>query len=146
MNVKGVVLFVIGLALAMVVVHLVVSSLFFKLRRDAAREDGQSSQRDVTVSVAGTRAYFPAPHEQIAPRLDLDAWRAQQSAELNSYGWVDRNAGVVRIPIERAIDLITEHGLPTRQGSNAPSVGPSSVDLQLQRPAQSSPPQKEEER
>jgi hypothetical protein len=36
----------------------------------------------------------------------------EQEAILNSYGWVDKEAGVVRIPIERAIELTLERGLP----------------------------------
>jgi len=144
-NFKGVVLFFVGLAIGMVVVHLVVSSFFLKLKRDAIKEDEQLSHHDVAASVAASHPYFPAPHEQIAPELDLEVWRAQQTTELNSYGWVDRNTGVVRIPIERAMELISQRGLPTRQGSNA-SFGPSSLDLQSLRPVESSPPAKEEGR
>jgi mono/diheme cytochrome c family protein len=42
----------------------------------------------------------------------LAAHRAQQLAQLNGYGWVDQEAGVARIPISRAIDLLAERGLP----------------------------------
>jgi mono/diheme cytochrome c family protein len=41
----------------------------------------------------------------------LAAHRAQQLAQLNGYGWVDQEAGVARIPISRAIDLLAESGL-----------------------------------
>jgi hypothetical protein len=34
---------------------------------------------------------------------------------LSSYGWLDRNAGVVRIPIDRAMKMTVERGLPVRQ-------------------------------
>jgi hypothetical protein len=34
-------------------------------------------------------------------------------ATLGSYGWVDRQAGVVHVPIERAIELVLKNGLPT---------------------------------
>jgi DNA-binding GntR family transcriptional regulator len=47
---------------------------------------------------------------------------AAETAILHSYGWVDRDAGIVRIPIERAIEILAERGLPTRdqgQGSSA---------------------------
>jgi hypothetical protein len=37
-----------------------------------------------------------------------------QSDWLEGYGWVDRQAGVVRLPIERAMELVLERGLPTR--------------------------------
>lgn len=58
---------------------------------------------------------FPKPNLQIdddhAERLAL---YSQQDAKLNSYGWVDRNNGIVRIPIDRAMELIAQRGLPAR--------------------------------
>lgn len=43
---------------------------------------------------------------------DVAARRAQAEARLNSYGWVDKEAGIVKIPIDRAMALIVETGLP----------------------------------
>ena len=40
---------------------------------------------------------------------------------LNGYGWVDKANGVVHIPIERAMQLTLERGLPVREGSDAAS-------------------------
>ena len=48
----------------------------------------------------------PAPRLETAPALDLRALRGAEDAQLHGYGWVDRRAGVVHIPIERALDLI----------------------------------------
>lgn len=51
---------------------------------------------------------------QVVPGLDL---RLQQEAEgerLNGYGWVDQGAGLVHIPIDKAMDALIEKGLPTR--------------------------------
>lgn len=42
--------------------------------------------------------------------------QTQGEERLHSYGWVDQGAGVVHIPIDRAIDLVIERGLPTREG------------------------------
>jgi hypothetical protein len=42
--------------------------------------------------------------------------RESGTSALGSYGWVDRKAGVVRIPIERAMDLIAERGVPRGKG------------------------------
>ncbi len=50
----------------------------------------------------------PEPRLQIAPSLDLKALRAAEDAQLHGYGWVDRKGGVVHIPIERAMDLVTQ--------------------------------------
>jgi len=57
----------------------------------------------------------PAPRLQSNPRVDLKAWRSAQKAELNRYRWVDRQAGIVEIPIEQAMELTLQRGLPARQ-------------------------------
>lgn len=56
----------------------------------------------------------PGPRLQIEPAKDLDDVRAVEDSVLNSYGWVVPNAGVVRIPIDRAIELVVQRGLPVR--------------------------------
>ena len=48
----------------------------------------------------------PPPRLQIDPRADLDLLKLQNQEVLNSYGWVDRKQGIVRIPIERAIERV----------------------------------------
>jgi hypothetical protein len=63
----------------------------------------------------------PGPRLQTAPAGDLAEMRAEEDAILHSYGWVDQTNGVVRIPIEAAMQLVVERGLPTRQ-SPAPST------------------------
>jgi len=40
--------------------------------------------------------------------------RAAEDRELNEYGWADKAHGVVRLPIERAMDLVVQRGLPAR--------------------------------
>ena len=54
----------------------------------------------------------PEPRLQTTPVLDLARLRDREREALTSYGWVDRKAGVVRLPIERAIDLLVERGIP----------------------------------
>ncbi len=56
----------------------------------------------------------PEPRLQTNPREDLGNLRTREDQALNSYGWVDKNAGVVRIPIDRAMQLVVERGLPVR--------------------------------
>ena len=52
------------------------------------------------------------------PRLEPDplaprrAVRAREDAILGSYGWVDPNAGIARIPIDRAMEMLIRTGLP----------------------------------
>jgi hypothetical protein len=50
----------------------------------------------------------PQPRLQLHEHSDLERKRQADEATLNSYGWVDRQTGVVRIPIERAMELMAE--------------------------------------
>lgn len=52
---------------------------------------------------------------QAVPPAELAQVRAETQRALSKYGWVDRDAGVVYIPIERAMDLTLERGLPVRE-------------------------------
>ena len=61
----------------------------------------------------------PAPQLEETPVVD---WQRQLAAEeevLHSYAWVNQREGTVRIPIDRAIDLIAQRGLPTRAAAAA---------------------------
>lgn len=53
---------------------------------------------------------MPSPPLQSAPTLDLAALRMHKHALLNEYAWIDRDKGVVRIPIERAMSLLIARG------------------------------------
>jgi hypothetical protein len=66
------------------------------------------------------RKVFPQPRLQTHPRLDLEEIRNAQERTLDTYGWVDQPNGVVRVPIDRAIDLLVQRGLPAR--SSAPAA------------------------
>jgi hypothetical protein len=54
----------------------------------------------------------PLPRLQTTPYTDLKAFRASEDQVLQTYAWVDKEQGVVRIPVARAIELIAERGLP----------------------------------
>jgi hypothetical protein len=56
----------------------------------------------------------PAPRLQVVPAQQLQQGRAAAEESLRSYGWVDKEAGIVRIPITRAMELLVERGLPSR--------------------------------
>ena len=57
---------------------------------------------------------FPEPRLEANPVLDLKALRAEEDKLLSGYAWVDPQKGLVRIPIDQAIDLIARRGLPSR--------------------------------
>jgi hypothetical protein len=66
----------------------------------------------------------PAPRLQVTPERDLAALRAQEEAILGSYAWIEKDRGVVRIPIEEAMRIVAENGLPTFPASEGTDVDP----------------------
>lgn len=54
----------------------------------------------------------PGPVLQVNPAPDYQTFRAAEDALLGSYGWVDQSRGVVRIPVEEAMRILAERGLP----------------------------------
>ncbi|MGA2023100.1 MAG: hypothetical protein ABSH02_21110 [Candidatus Sulfotelmatobacter sp.] len=70
------------------------------------------------------QSVFPSPKLEEDERGQLDGIRLQQDDTLYSYGWVDEKAGTVHIPIERAMDLLVQRGLPVRP-QGAADEGPA---------------------
>jgi hypothetical protein len=66
----------------------------------------------------------PAPLLQPAPQPDRDAYFAGKRRLLDSYGWVDRQAGIARIPLDEAMKLLAARGVAT-PGVATPGVAPS---------------------
>jgi hypothetical protein len=54
----------------------------------------------------------PKPRLQVNQQLDLKQLRDNENTVLHSYGWVRKESGAVHIPIDRAMDLLVERGLP----------------------------------
>jgi hypothetical protein len=61
----------------------------------------------------------PEPRLQVDPRQDLSDYREREAALLAGYRWTDKNAGVVRLPIDEAMKRIVESGLPTRSAQES---------------------------
>jgi hypothetical protein len=57
----------------------------------------------------------PEPRLETSPPANLAELRAAEEKALTNYGWVDREKGVARIPIERAMEIIAQRGLPARK-------------------------------
>src|SRR5579875_473067 len=67
-------------------------------------------------ALSGGRVLPPpgVPQLQTHPAADLQNYLKQEREILNTYGWVDRKNGIVRIPIQRAMDILLQQGLPVR--------------------------------
>ena len=94
------------------VLALVAMSVVF--RYFASREAKIQTQPSPLAAARGGPAEPPEPRLQTAPADDLRRLRAAEDAALGGYGWIDEKAGTVRIPIDRAIDLVAARGLPAR--------------------------------
>lgn len=68
------------------------------------------------------RVLPPSPRLQVQPHLELKDYCEGQQAKVNTYGWVDQQSGVVRIPVDRAMDLVLTRGLPARSPAEAPAA------------------------
>jgi len=109
-SIGGIVKFGIGLAAATIAIHLAVWGYFRLLEaRDRRLDRAKAVSPMVSASLRRTPPEPRLEPDPLAPRLRM---RAREDAVLTTYGWVDRNTGVARIPIERAMDLLVERGLP----------------------------------
>jgi len=68
---------------------------------------------------------FPSPQLEVNERTELNDERLREENTLSTYDYVDKNAGTVRIPIDRAMELVAQRGLPTR-------VNPLGITTRLQ--------------
>jgi hypothetical protein len=106
--------FAFGIVVATGAVVLLLWRLYFVfVAQEAARQPAPPVMR------ADPAAMAPAgPSLQPLPSRDLARFRAEEDVVLGTYGWVDKEKGIVRIPIERAMRLLSERGLP------APAAAP----------------------
>jgi hypothetical protein len=113
MSVRSVLIFAISLIIGTVIVLVVVAWIFGFLSRN--KEDG-----DPISPLAPARTAPPPPRLQIYPPADLRSMRQKEAQVLNHYSYADKEKKNVRIPIERAMELLLQRGVPG--GVNEPSV------------------------
>jgi len=104
---------------------------FVKSRTDAA------PLVEFPLAVQQERRLPAGPRLQAIPANEVFEFRQRENAELTEYGWVDRNAGTVRIPIEQAKDLLLKRGVPSRTAAPATESTPG-ADAAALMPADSS--------
>jgi hypothetical protein len=109
-NIDGIVVFVVVLIVVAVLIHGAVWVLYRQFEKAASRP----ATVEFPLATGAMRRLPPEPRLQTDPRDDLTNMRRSEDEVLQSYGWIDRNAGTVRIPIEQAMKLTAERGLPKR--------------------------------
>ena len=110
-NVFQITAFGIGLLLGCIVVVFAMWAMFDFL---FAREDAKNETNAAASMMKERPKLPPEPRLQAEPKVELKDLRADEDAILNSYGWIDPNKGIVRIPIDQAIDIVTQKGLPSK--------------------------------
>jgi hypothetical protein len=113
-NIGGVFAFAAGLLIVTAIIQVLVWLLFMYF---GGREAAAQAPPVYPLAV-GQNRLPPEPRLQTNPREDLKDLRDTEDVLLNSFGWVDKNNGVVHIPISDAMKLTLQRGLPARQGSS----------------------------
>ena len=108
-NVRAIVGFGVGLLVLGAVVQVLLAFLFGYYTREASH-----GGRVFPLAAEHQEQPPPEPRLQTNPVEDLQRMRAREDELLGTYGWVDQPGGVARIPIEEAMKLTVQRGLPTR--------------------------------
>jgi hypothetical protein len=124
-GVSTVVYFLVGLAVALIVSFFVVAGIYrFLTHRFEAQQPAVSPL--VAHAPVDTRKLpdddyekylhknFPEPQLETNERTELNKIRLHEEETLSTYDYLDKSAGTVRIPIDRAMDLLVQRGLPVR--------------------------------
>jgi hypothetical protein len=122
----GVFAFLISLAVGGVLVYFVVWGFYdFMDTRQRLHQPQQSplvkqSEANPRIVSLDEITKFPQPRLEQNERVEINDFRLKEEQTLNSYGWVDEKSGTVRIPIERAMQLVSQRGLPTIPKAGVP--------------------------
>jgi len=127
-GVSAVLYFLLGLAVAMLLVYFVVDGIYHYLDKRFEAEqtpvsplvsNAPADTRHIPEKYHGNyeqylKENFPTPQLEVNERTELNDERLREENTLSTYDYIDKNAGTVRIPIDRAMDLLAQRGLPVR--------------------------------
>jgi hypothetical protein len=113
-SIPDIVKFGIGLMLVAIVTHILMWGLY---RYFAARIPGTQSIGIAQDRLPPEPRLQGAPGHEIHPVDELNAMLAAEESMLTTYAWVAEASGTARIPIEQAIKMLAERGLPSRSGA-----------------------------
>jgi len=89
----------------------------------------EKAQRPIEPQVAvALRRTPPEPRLEADPLALRRVLKTREDAQLSSYGWIDRGAGVVRIPIDKAMAMVAANGVPGGQAIPAPTPVPAAAE------------------
>ena len=112
-NVRGVLLTGFGVLLFLYLSGFVLYFVFQHFKHERAEE----SPPPLPIATHGV-ALPPEPRLERSPHGDLERFRAAEEFGLTHYQWLDRQKGTVAIPIDRAMDLLVQRGIPPQKGNS----------------------------
>lgn len=120
--------FLAGLTASLVAVAVAVAWLFGTLLTGAERGDPPPPLVEADRPPSG-------PALQVSPRRDLQLLRQREKDDLEALQWIDRPAGTVRMPVERAMELAAEGRFPEWPAADPATLDPGSGDPASGNPA-----------
>src|SRR3954469_11393013 len=136
-NIKAIVGFGIFLVISAIVIHVALYGLYLffdkmadkqnpapnpMMKVEAPGGDTMSAESQAETSKRLNRTFGGNalnPMLQVDDTRDMDAMRKAQDTQMHEYQWTNKATGSVRVPIDRAMELIVERGLP-----NVPMLPP----------------------
>src|SRR4051812_22195862 len=116
LSVRGLTWFVVAFVASVFVIHVAVALIL----RGMSRPRGQhfpAEEPEVHLSE------LTRPRLQVPPAEEMEQFRVREESVLNSYDWIDRAHGIVRIPITQAMELVVKEGSPVRPAPPSPGKG-----------------------
>jgi len=108
-SVRTVAYTLVGLAIGAAIAAMIVYGIFWYLADNPLR----TAPPNPLAGAEGQQTP-PAPRIEAHPTVELQELRDYENKILNTYGWTNKAQGVVRIPIDRAMDLQMQKGFPTK--------------------------------
>lgn len=135
MSPAGVLYFMLGLALVAILIHFILTGMYHYVDSYDKMHQAPINPMAVKTGVdprtmtfkqaqSQMQATFPSPVLEDNERQQFGGLVEKQDEVLASYDWVDQKNGVVRIPIDKAMDLLAERGLPVRTAGAASAAPP----------------------
>lgn len=106
-NVRDVTMIAVAVLVCTIGIVCVLYLLFSYMRNLKAQESPPTSPVERRVY-----QYPPEPRIQESPAFDYESMRYEAEWELHHYQWIDKQKGIVAIPIDKAIDIVAKRGIP----------------------------------
>ncbi len=135
LSVRGIIIFLVGVAASGVIAHLVIWAMFVGAQKVVPYESAnpmatmETMQQAPPLQNAGPQsvARFPEPRLQTDDTADMSKFKAVEEMELHPAQPYQTPDGTIHISIDDAMKIIAQRGLPTRQAEQA-TQGPATTN------------------